>query len=72
MSIDKKINYLFNEVSTIKGVGKKISSYLKNKRIEKINDLLWNIPYSYTDRTNMVTLDKLEIGKILTITFRFI
>ncbi len=72
MSIDKKINYLFNEVSTIKGVGKKISSYLKNKRIEKINDLLWNMPYSYTDRTNMVTLDKLEIGKILTIKVKVI
>ncbi len=72
MSINKKINYLFNEVSKIKGVGKKISSYLKNKKIEKINDLLWNIPYSYTDRSNMVTLNKLEIGKILTIKIKVI
>ena len=72
MSINKKINYLFNEVSSIKGVGKKISSYLKNKKIEKINDLLWNAPYSYTDRSNMVTLNKLEIGKILTIKIKVI
>ena len=72
MSINKKINYLFNEVSNIKGVGKKISSYLKNKKIEKINDLLWNAPYSYTDRSNMVTLNKLEIGKILTIKIKVI
>ena len=64
--IDKK-NFLFEDVTVIKGVGKKLSTYLKKKKIEKINDLLWNLPYSFTDRTEVVTLDKLEIGKIFTI-----
>ena len=64
--------FLLGNLSELKGVGKKISSYLKNKKIEKINDLLWNIPYSYTDRSNMVTLNKLEIGKILTIKIKVI
>jgi ATP-dependent DNA helicase RecG len=66
MHISKKNNYLFNNVSTLSGVGKKLSTYLKNKKIEKINDLLWNLPYTYTDRSDLVTLDKLSIGKIQT------
>ncbi len=58
---------IFKDVSSIKGVGPKLSKYLKNKKIEKINDLLWHFPYSSTDRTNMVALDNLEVGKIQTI-----
>ena len=65
-----KNNYIFEKVSNLKGVGAKLSKYLKKKRIENINDLLWNLPYSYTDRSNIVTSDKLEIGKISTIKVR--
>ena len=67
MNIVKKNDFLFKSVSSLQGVGKKLSKYLKNKKIEKINDLLWNLPYSYTDRRDLVNLDKLEIGKIFTI-----
>ncbi len=67
MKIFKNKDDLFKKISFIKGVGPKLTKYLKNKRIEKINDLLWHFPYSSTDRSNMVTLDKLEIGKIQTI-----
>ena len=67
MSLYKKKDYLFNSVTTINGVGPKLSKYLKNKKIESINDLLWNIPYDYTDRRKTVELDKLEVGKTLTI-----
>lgn len=66
MNIEKK-NYLFKNVSTLKGVGSKLSKYLKNKNIERINDLLWNLPYSYTDRSEITRLDKLEVGKITTV-----
>ena len=66
MNLLKKKNYIFSDISNLKGVGKKIKGYLKKKKIEKINDLLWNLPYSSTDRSNLVNLDKLEIGKILT------
>ncbi len=68
----KKNNYLFKNVISLKGVGKKLSNYLKNKKIEKINDLLWNFPYSYTDRSESVNLSKLEIGKIFTIKVKVI
>ena len=67
MNIINKKNFLFENVSTIKGVGKKLSIYLKKKKIEKVNDLLWNLPYSFTDRSETATLNKLEIGKIFTI-----
>ncbi len=67
MNLINKKNFLFEDVDTIVGVGKKLSIYLKKKKIERVNDLLWNLPYSFTDRSRAVTLDKLEIGKIFTI-----
>ncbi|MEK9954254.1 MAG: ATP-dependent DNA helicase RecG [Pelagibacteraceae bacterium] len=65
-------NYLFDNVETIKGIGKKLSTYLKKKKIEKINDLLWNLPYSSTDQSASTTLDKLEIGKIFTLKIKVV
>ena len=67
MTILKKKDDLFKNISFLKGVGPKLCKYLKTKRIEKINDLLWHFPYSSTDRSKMSTLDKLEVGKIQTI-----
>ena len=67
MNLINKKNFLFEDVTIIDGVGKKLSIYLRKKKIEKVNDLLWNLPYSFTDRSEIVTLDKLEVGKIFTI-----
>jgi ATP-dependent DNA helicase RecG len=67
MSIINKKFFLFSNIETISGVGKKISTYLKKKKIEKVSDLLWDLPYSLTDRSVTTTLDKLEVGKIFTI-----
>ncbi len=67
MNIINKKFFLFSNVEIISGVGKKISTYLKKKRIEKVSDLLWDLPYSLTDRSETTTLDKLEVGKIFTI-----
>ncbi len=67
MNQSKIQNFLFQNISTLNGVGAKIKKILKKKNIEKISDLLWNIPHSYTDRTNLQSLDNLEIGKITTI-----
>ncbi len=72
MSILKNKDDLFKKISFLKGVGPKLSKYLKNKKIEKINDLLWHFPYSSTDRSNMTTLNKLEVGKIQTIKVKVI
>ena len=63
----KKKEFFFNNVNEVKGVGKKLSSYLKNKRIEKIKDIIFNFPYSDTDRSIISKLDHLEIGKVNTV-----
>ena len=60
-------NFLQSDINTIKGVGTKTRKYLQKKKIEKIKDLLWDLPYSIVDRSKITSLDKLEIGKILTI-----
>ena len=65
-------NFLTQNVSSLKGVGVKIKKLLKKKKIERISDLLWNLPQSYTDRSNIQALDNLEIGKITTIRVRVI
>jgi len=72
MNLINKKFFLFSSVDAVAGVGKKISTYLRKKKIEKVSDLLWDLPYSLTDRSQSTTLDKLEIGKIFTIKVRVI
>jgi len=67
MNQSKIHNFLIQNVSALQGVGSKTKKLLKKKKIEKVCDLLWNLPQGFTDRTNVQTLDKLEIGKITTI-----
>ena len=62
-----KKNFVFTDVKQLKGVGPKLSSYLKKKKIEKIKDLLLNLPYSETDRSKIFKLNELEVGKIQSI-----
>ena len=72
MNLINKNFFLFSNIEKVPGVGKKISTYLKKKKIEKVSDLLWDLPYSITDRSNTTTLDKLEVGKIFTISVKVI
>ena len=67
MNQSKTQDFLIQNVSNLEGVGIKTKKLLKKKKIEKISDLLWNLPQGFTDRSNVKTLDKLEIGKITTI-----
>ena len=66
MNLLKK-DIIFSDVNKLKGVGKQLSKYLKNRKIEKVKDILLNLPYSETDRSKITSLNKLEIGKIQTI-----
>ena len=72
MNQSKLHNFLFENISILKGVGSKTKKLLKKKKIEKISDLLWNFHQGFTDRSNVQTLDKLEIGKITTIKVKVI
>ncbi len=62
-----KKNFYFKDVSSLRGVGPKLSKYLKKKKIEKVKDIVLNLPYSETDRSKLSKLNNLEIGKIQTI-----
>ena len=65
-----KKDFIFNKVNNLKGVGPQLSKYLKKKRIEKIKDVILNLPYSETDRSKISKLNSLELGKIQSIKVR--
>ena len=62
-----KKDFIFSSIDNLKGVGPQLSKYLKKKRIEKIKDVILNLPYSETDRSRIYKLKDLEIGKIQTV-----
>ena len=66
MSLLKK-EFILQDVNKLRGVGPQLSKYLKKKQIEKIKDIILRLPYSNTDRSKIVNLNELEIGKIQTI-----
>ena len=47
----------FDSICTLKGVGQRLSKYLKKRKIEKIKDIILNLPYSETDRSKIVKLN---------------
>ena len=62
-----KKDIIFSEVNKLKGIGNQLTKYLKKKKIEKIKDILLDLPYSQTDRSKITEINKLEIGKIQSI-----
>ena len=67
-----KKDFLFNDINNLKGVGPQLSKYLKKKRIEKIKDVILNLPYSEIDRSKIFKLNSLEVGKIQSIKVKVI
>ena len=72
MNQTKVIDFISQNVSVLNNVGNKTRQLLKKKNIEKISDLLWHIPQGFVDRSEIKTLDKLQIGKIATIKIKVI
>ena len=60
--------YLLSDISTIKGIGTKIGKLFQKKNINTIFDLLWNLPRDFVDRSNVYPINKLQVGKIQTVT----
>ena len=60
MSTDQKIEASSLLVSTIKGVGEKLSSALSRLGIKTIEDLLFHFPVGYQDRTTLKKIAELE------------
>ena len=65
-----KSNYefLLKDLTKLNGVGKKTAEILKRKKINNLFDLLWRLPKSYTDRSESNNINKLQIGRIHTVT----
>ena len=59
-----KKDFIFNDIDKLKGVGPKLSKYLKKRRIEKIKDIILSLPYSETDRSKLTKINNFEVGKI--------
>ena len=68
--MDNKSNYkyLLSDLTSIKGVGVKITNLLKKKKINNIFDLLWKLPKSFIDRSLSSKIKDLKIGENQTIT----
>ena len=60
MSTDQKIEASSLLVSTIKGVGEKLSSTLSKLGIKTVEDLLFHFPIGYQDRTILKKIAELE------------
>lgn len=67
MSHSKSYEFLLKDISTLKKVGQKTKKLLKKKKIENLFDILWHLPRSFVDRSNLINIDKLEVGRICTI-----
>ena len=63
MSTDQKIEASSLLVSTIKGVGEKLSSTLSKLGIKTVEDLLFHFPIGYQDRTVLKKIAELEPNK---------
>ncbi len=59
--------YLLSDINNIKGIGDKTAKLFKKKNINTIFDLLWSLPRDFIDRSNLVKVKELQIGKIQTI-----
>ena len=67
MSHSKSYEFLLKDISTLKRVGQKTRKLLKKKKIETLFDVLWHLPRAFVDRSNLVNVNKLEVGEICTI-----
>ncbi len=67
MCHSKSYEFLLKDISTLKQVGQKTKKLLKKKKIETLFDVLWQLPQAFVDRSNLININKLEIGKICTI-----
>tara|TARA_B100000315_G_scaffold257989_1_gene308691 strand:+ start:334 stop:1062 length:729 start_codon:yes stop_codon:yes gene_type:complete len=72
MKNSKNYRYLLNDISILHRVGKKTKNLLKKKKIRTLFDVLWNLPHSYTDRTEEKKINELEIGKFCTLKIKVI
>ena len=67
MSRLNNYEFLLNDISSLKGVGEKTKRLLKKKKINNLFDVLWHLPLEFIDRSKLIDINKIEVGKICTI-----
>ena len=67
MKNNNNYEYLLKDLTELNGIGIKTMEILKKKKINNLFDLLWRLPKSYTDRSEISKVNELQIGKIHTI-----
>ncbi len=67
MSHSNSYEFLLKDISTLKRVGQKTKKILKKKKIETLFDVLLHLPQALVDRSNLININELEIGKICTV-----
>jgi len=65
--MNKNYEFLLKDISKLKNIGKKTALILKKKNINNIFDILWRVPQSFTDRSNISKIKDLHLGKITTV-----
>ena len=60
--------YLLSNINIINGIGNKTAKLFKRKNINTVFDLLWSLPRDFVDRSDLVNINELQIGKVQTIT----
>lgn len=58
--------HLTTSLLEVDGIGEKIFAKLQAKNITRVKDLLLNLPLHYVDRSNLVTIDQLVVGELVT------
>jgi len=61
------MNSLSDSLQYLKGVGPKKVKLFRRLGISSVEDLLYHFPRRYEDRSNLVSVSKVEIGKVYTI-----
>ena len=61
--ITKKQLNLSDSISSLAGIGPRLQEKLMHIGINKIQDLLFHLPYRYIDRTRLIALGELKIGE---------
>ena len=65
--MNKNYEFLLQDISKLKNIGKKTASIFKKKNVNSIFDILWRLPQSFTDRSNILKIKDLHISKISTV-----
>ena len=61
------LNPLFAEVEVLKGIGSQLAKPLKRLGLERVVDMLFQLPVSWVERKRVELLDEADVGSIISV-----